>query len=166
MTWFKVDDSFHSHAKTLKAGNAALGLWVRCGSHCAQHLTDGFVPREIALLYGTTALAARLVEAGLWRPVDGGWAMHDYHDYNPSAEKVQAERHAATQRQRSAREAAKSRRVSRRDNRVSHGPPDPTRPDPTPKPPPGAAGDESPDRARDNLPPQFPSIPDPPQGPA
>lgn len=212
MTWFKVDDSFHSHPKALKAGGMALGLWVRCGSYCAQHLTDGFIPREIVLLYGTKTLAAKLVDAKLWHAVDGGWLMHDYGDYNPTAEKVTAERRSATERQRQAREAAKSRResrrdsgvtpggvgvphgagehktdaalplrdlgllashktsisgdtpVSRRDNSVSHGPPDPTRPV-TNTNPCGAAENLSPDRSRDHEP-QPPSIPDPPPGPA
>lgn len=146
MPWFRVDDSFHSHAKALTAGNAALGLWVRCGSYCAQHLTDGFVPRRVVLLYGTAQLAAKLVEAGLWRAVEGGWSMHDYGDYNPTAERIRAERRAAAQRQRHAREATKSQRESRRDNSVSHGPPDPY---PTqPNPPSVRLGKVTPDRAR------------------
>jgi hypothetical protein len=164
MTWFKVDDSFHSHPKALKAGNAALGLWVRCGSYCAQHLTDGFIPREIALLYGTTSLASKLVAAGLWTVVQDGWKMHDWHGYNPTSDRVLADRQAATERQRRAREAALSRRdnsvtaqanngvvtamsqeLSRRDNSVSHGPPDPTRTQPEPK---EAKTKPSPGRAR------------------
>lgn len=32
MPWFVVDDSAHSHPKFIKAGNAAVGLWMRCGS--------------------------------------------------------------------------------------------------------------------------------------
>jgi hypothetical protein len=110
VTWFKIDDSFHSHPKTLQAGNAAIGLWTRCGSYCAQHLTDGFVPADLAALYGTPSLAVRLERAGLWVPGDGGWVMHDYSAYNPTAERVLIERAGAASRQRRARQHGSSRR--------------------------------------------------------
>ena len=104
MTWFKLDDSFHSHPKVLQAGNEAVGLYVRCGSYCAQHLTDGFVPSGVVFLYGNVELASVLVESQLWVPVTGGWRMHDYLTYNPSKVQVQADREAAAKRQRDARE--------------------------------------------------------------
>lgn len=135
MPWFKVDDGFHSHPKVLRAGNAAVGLWTRCGSWCSDQLTDGFVPDEIARMYGTRKEVATLLDVGLWFRVDGGYVMHDFGDYNPTAEAVTALRAAAAERQRNARERAKSQRESRRDSHVSHGsshaPPDPTRPDPS-----------------------------------
>lgn len=53
MTWFKVDDTAYGHPKVLKAGNAALGLWVKGGAYAAQHLTEGTVPGVVAQLYGT-----------------------------------------------------------------------------------------------------------------
>lgn len=169
MTWFKVDDSFHSHAKALKAGNPALGLWVRCGSYCAQHLTDGFIPRQVVLMYGNRALAAKLVEAGLWEVAQDGWRMHDYGLYNPSAERVRSDRDAATERQRQAREVAMSRRdrrvthgevtpMSQRSSSVSHGPPDPTRTQPNPKPPGEDLGGDRPEtnaHARNGAPPKV-----------
>lgn len=116
MTWFKLDDGFHSHPKVLQAGNEAIGLYVRCGSYCAQHLTDGFVPAPVVLLYGSVELAEALVEARLWKPVKGGWQMHDYLTYNPSREKVTAERDAAAERQRRARE----RRAAEQHKRDGH----------------------------------------------
>jgi len=112
MPWLKVDDGFHSHPKVMRAGTAAAGLWVRCGSYVAQHLTDGFVPKEIARAYGTPALARALVDAGLWVVADGGWIMHDYSTRNPSRAKVEEERAEATERQRKARDAAKSKRTT------------------------------------------------------
>ena len=98
-------------------------------------------------------LAKRLVDARFWSPTsrngEPGWQFHDWHEYQPTAEKVKAERAAAAERQKRARDAARQRREgrlfavtdpehddeSRRDshttNGVSHSPPDPTRPDPT-----------------------------------
>ena len=100
MTWFRLDDSFHSHPKVIAAGNEAVGLFVRCGTYAAQHLTDGFIRKDIALLYGSRALADVLVTTGLWHRARGGWTIHDYLDYNPSKEAVENSRKANAQRQR------------------------------------------------------------------
>lgn len=98
-----MDDCFHSHPKVLEAGNEAVGLYVRCGAYCAQHLTDGFIPRQIVLIYGSKALAQALVDARLWRSVVDGWEMNDFLTYNKSRSQVLAERADATNRQRRSR---------------------------------------------------------------
>ena len=114
MPWFKVDDTFHSHPKTLRAGTAAAGLYVRCGSYSAQHLTDGFVPEEVAAQYGSPEWARRLVVVDYWRVVDGGYQMPDYLDYNPSKEQVLRERAQKAERQKRWREAQKNGKPRRR----------------------------------------------------
>ena len=80
MPWFRLDDSFHSHPKVIAAGNEAIGLYVRCGTHAAEHLTDGFVSKDVALSYGSDALAGTLVRVRLWHRARGGWTIHDYLD--------------------------------------------------------------------------------------
>jgi hypothetical protein len=100
MPWFRMDDSFHSHPKTIKAGNEAIGLYARCGTYAAEHLTDGFIPDEVVLLYGSRELAAVLVSAKLWRRARGGWRIHDYLDYNPSRKTVENERRTNAERQK------------------------------------------------------------------
>jgi hypothetical protein len=116
MPWFKLDDSFHSHPKVIKAGNEATGLYVRCGSYAAQHLTDGFIPEQVALHYGTPKLADALVSAKLWRRVRGGWRMPDYLQYNPSKEAVENERKQAAERQKRRRGRMVSQRDTPRDS--------------------------------------------------
>ena len=128
MPWFRLDDSFHSHPKVISAGNEAVGLFVRCGTYCAEHLTDGFIPESVMLLYGSTKLAEVLVQAKLVRRVRGGWRIPDYLDYNPSKQAVENDRKNAAERQKRRRDALSSRRDSQRDNGVSHW--TPTRPDP------------------------------------
>ena len=123
MPWFRLDDSFHSHPKVMAAGNEAVGLYVRCGTYAAQHSTDGFIPEQVALLYGSEALADALVRAKLWRRTRGGWRMPDYLDYNPSKQVVDNERKAAAERQRRRREALLSQRDSQRDTAVSSAAP-------------------------------------------
>jgi hypothetical protein len=87
--WFRVDDGFASHPKTLATSLAARGLWVTAGSWSSAHLTDGVVPDHVlASLGGTPELADELVAAGLWRRVKAGWKFHDWHIRNPLKKEV------------------------------------------------------------------------------
>lgn len=180
MTWFRVDDTLAHHHKVVKAGNAAMGLWVRAASWCAQQLTDGHVPIEIASQLGTAPQIARLVSVRLWHEVDGGYQFHEWSggstQRQPTRAEVEARREKQRDRQRLHRErAANGGRIAAESNgkpapisgqpQVSgtrHAlvtdPADayPTRPDPTrpSKTPHGAAEEVSPDRARDDEPPR------------
>lgn len=122
MPWFRIDDKAHTHPKLIKAGNAALGLWLRCGAYAAQHLTDGIVPGVVAELYGTKPQAAKLVKAGLWHghghscpgacpdPAPGDYVFHDFLDdgRNTSRARAEEERKKARDRQAKHREGAGS----------------------------------------------------------
>ena len=110
MPWFKVDDTFPHHAKVLAAGNAAVGLWVRAGAWSMQQLTDGYIPRHVARQLGSAAEARRLIDVGLWIEKDDGYLFHKWSPRQPSRAQVLADREAAAERQRKAREAAKKRR--------------------------------------------------------
>lgn len=103
MPYFGVDDGFAFHRKTLKAGNAAIGLWTRAGAWSNHQLTDGFVPADMVDVLGTPAQAARLVKAGLWITVDGGYQFHQWAEEgrNFTREQVLAKR--AAERDRKAR---------------------------------------------------------------
>lgn len=112
MPWFNVDDKAHSHRKIMKAGNAAVGLWARCGSYVAQHLTDGVVPGEVAEMYGTAPQITKLVKVGLWhphghicpscpQPAEGDFYMHDYASSgNPLRAEVEQRRQRAAEKKR------------------------------------------------------------------
>ncbi|MEV5673484.1 mucin-2 [Streptomyces sp. NPDC052503] len=126
MAWLKVDDTSHAHPKFLRAGNAAIGLWVRAGAYVAQHLTEGVIPGVVAQLYGTAPQVRKLVAAGLWhahghdctvcpQPPAGDYVMHDYLIYNPTRGKVEDERAAAADRQKRAREKAAEQRNQERN---------------------------------------------------
>jgi hypothetical protein len=115
--WFRVDDNLHSHPKAIAAGNAAMGVWVRCGSYSSAYLLDGHVPRDIALSIGRSREADRLVEAGLWLPTDNGWLMPDFHDRNPTSDEVKAKREADAERKREARARAHLNAVNGRQVR-------------------------------------------------
>lgn len=97
MSWVKLDDGFPDHRKQLAAGAAACWLWA-CGlAYCNRQKTrDGFIPNaKVTLLYplrDTSKLSTRLVEVGLWDRVEGGFKVHDYHDYQPSSDSDQAKK--------------------------------------------------------------------------
>ncbi|MEU0102197.1 mucin-2 [Streptomyces sp. NPDC006267] len=129
MTWFKVDDTAYGHPKVLKAGNAALGLWVKGGAYAAQHLTEGTVPGVVAQLYGTAPQARKLVAAGLWhehghtcphpkcqQPAPGDYYMHDFLIYNPTKATVEQGRDRAADRQKRARDRAAERQNQTRNH--------------------------------------------------
>jgi hypothetical protein len=139
MPWFKVDDGLWGHPKWRRVPHRARSLWVTAGAWSADQLTDGFIPTHILpALDGATRDARELVDAGLWQAVEGGFQFWQWLERQPSREAVLAERAAATERQRIARERRKSQRESQRDIDGSHGVshglvteprPDPTRPD-------------------------------------
>jgi hypothetical protein len=115
MPWFKIDDSAHSHPKFLRAGNAALGLWMRCGSYSAQHLLEGAVPKAVAKAFGSPAQIRKLVVAGLWheaghdckrcpQPAEG-YMIHDFFEGGRNTTKAQHE----ANKKSAAERAAKSR---------------------------------------------------------
>jgi hypothetical protein len=109
MSWLRIDDHFPDHPKVVAAGPLAAWLHV-CGmAYAARYLTDGFIPagqlRRLADVEEPDVLAEKLIEAGLWHRADGGYAIHDYLKYNPSA---------AEMRQRQAEISAKRAEAGRR----------------------------------------------------
>ena len=116
VTWFKVDDGFWSHPKTLALTPEAVALWVRAGSYCGKHLTDGFVSIAILpMLQGDDIAADELVAAGLWRKAKNGYAFHDWNQYQDTREAVEKRREAWKERQRKHRGTSENS-VSPKDN--------------------------------------------------
>ena len=107
MPWFKVDDTLCFHGKSVAAGNAAMGLWVRAGSWSMQTLSDGNVPRAIAATLGTLSQARKLVAVGLWDETADGFRFHEWDQRQPTKAQVKADREATAERQRKARERKK-----------------------------------------------------------
>ena len=105
MPWFKVDDQLAFHPKAIVAGNAALGLWVRAGSWCAAHVTQGALPAHMLRTLGAQRRdAEKLVTAGLWMRTEDGYLFKDWDDYQPTKEQVEAKRVATRERVRAHRE--------------------------------------------------------------
>lgn len=111
MAWIKLDDNFPDHQKVERLNDSAFRLHVSALCHCARNLTDGFVSRKsLGRLTDNSRpsrLTSKLIDAGLWAATEGGWFVHDYLDYNPSAEAVRAERKVTAERVRKWRELRK-----------------------------------------------------------
>ncbi|MGW3545868.1 hypothetical protein ACWDNI_35745 [Nocardia niigatensis] len=142
MTWFKVDDGFWSHPKTVGLSDAAVALWVRAGAYACQHLTDGVIAAPVLRMVGDKAGAEELVAAGLWSETAGGYVFHDWAEYQETSEAVKDRRAAARERQRRSRAAREAKKAAARadsngsvtadvtrDDTREFSTPDPTRPD-------------------------------------
>ena len=95
MTWSRVDSSYRLHPKIIGAGLEAMGLDVASWGFCNDNGTDGFVPKDrlrevYPLAKNLSKIAKRLVEVGRWEWDEKaqGWWVHDFLDYNFSADEV------------------------------------------------------------------------------
>lgn len=85
MPYLNLDDNYAQHTKVDALSDAAFRLHTAALCHCAQQLTDGFVddarvPRLVPR-FRKTALD-ELVRSRMWLPVDGGYQIHDYLEWN------------------------------------------------------------------------------------
>jgi hypothetical protein len=98
-------DGVSHHPKVIAAGPEAAWLWVAAIDYARAHLTNGLVPFAILPMLGrfrtrVDRLAAQLVAAGLFVPVDGGYTIHDFLDHNDSREAVLEKRRKDSERKR------------------------------------------------------------------
>lgn len=108
MSWVKVDDHMPRHPKFLGLDRDRLvcqGVWLDGMCYASAYLTDGFVPAA-ALEKGSERYAERLVVAGLWDRVEGGYRIHDYLDYQPTKAQVTESRRKNAERQSRLRNGA------------------------------------------------------------
>ncbi|MDP7337680.1 MAG: hypothetical protein QF786_00060 [Vicinamibacterales bacterium] len=112
--WVKIDDAFPEHEKFYRAGRRcgrdgyerAVSLMVQALCYASHHLTDGFVPAEkVARFMGRrpTDVASVLLDERLLELVDGGYQIHDFLDYQPTADAVKEKRRRDRLRKESAR---------------------------------------------------------------
>lgn len=101
--WVKIDDEFCESRKVFIAaghlgGSGASGrviaLYLEGLCWANRKHTDGVLLRDEVRAFRhdrrPLAVAAALEAGGLWEPCDQGWRIHDYHDYQPTAEQRSA----------------------------------------------------------------------------
>jgi hypothetical protein len=109
MTWVRLDDGAPEHPKVVGLGDDAFALWVRALCYCNRALTDGFVPSgalsSLSRAKRPADVAAKLVAEKLWEPVDGGYQVHDYTDFQPSRAEIEEQRREKSEAKRRAGQA-------------------------------------------------------------
>lgn len=145
MAWFKIDDGFYDNPKVKAIPRSVrmecLGLWVTAGTWASKHLTDGAIPGFMVDEFGADmSHGDTLVDVGLWRRTDDGFAFHDWLEYQPSRASTLAFREKERQRKEAYRAKKAGNTGQSPDGTSSDGGgtvpdvsglPDPTRPDPT-----------------------------------
>jgi DnaD/phage-associated family protein len=103
MAWAKIDDRFFSHPKVRNAGAMPTLLYLASLTYSNEHLTEGFISDNVLPLIAVLAFqdvanvwqnASTLLDVSLWEKVEGGYKIHDYHEYNATKAEVQATRQA------------------------------------------------------------------------
>lgn len=93
MGWVRLDDKRALNRKLREAGFEARGLDEAALCLVAGDETDGFISDDSIAMLATAhscrqpaRLIAKLVQVGRWSRCDdqGGYIIHDYHDYNPT----------------------------------------------------------------------------------
>lgn len=116
MSWVRIDDRAWCHPKLVALSAPAVRLWVWALCWSAQHETDGLIKlAALSILGGTKRVAAELVSAGLWDIRDDGWMVHDFLDWNPSAEERREKREQSVARLKRHRE-----RIAKRVSNGAH----------------------------------------------
>lgn len=95
-----LDEGFDTWPEIVRVGSAAAGFYVRCGVWIARNLTDGFVPAEVARMYGTPEWIQKLVDVGLWTIEGDGFLDARYLDLNPARTTVEKRKASHADRQR------------------------------------------------------------------
>src|SRR5579883_608603 len=101
--WVKIDDNLMEHPKMIAIGIQGRALWLAGLCYANQQMTDGFLPDfmipTLAARAGVTDVESTLScmttvylgqKSPVWYRADGGYRIHDYADFQPSAEDVRA----------------------------------------------------------------------------
>lgn len=109
MTWCMFDDKFWMHPKILEVGRDAAWLWAASIGYSNANLTDGKIPLGALPMLSmglsipeARALAEKLVSARLWEHDGESYKVHDFLDWNTSAEVVRARRERTSESRREA----------------------------------------------------------------
>lgn len=106
MTWLKTDDGEWCAPWVSIVGPAAYGVYKRLEGYCAQHETDGLVPKEfVAMVVGSAGqdgdqIVDVLQTLGRAVPAEigGGLRLPFFLDHNPTRAQLEADRLARKSR--------------------------------------------------------------------
>lgn len=115
----RLDTGWHVNPKVLSLGWAAMGLHAWSISYCDDSLSDGFIPNGAwPALRGARQSVQRLVKSGVWIPVESGFMLHDYLEYNRSRAHVESYRLAKQAAGRAGGQASAQARAQARSEQA------------------------------------------------
>ena len=111
LPWVRLDTGFARNHKVIELSHRkrwqAICVYVSGLGYSGEHGLSGFVPEScLPFIHGTRAIAAQLVEVGLWAPSRGGWDINDWDEYQPTNEESE-------RRKKKAKDAAEVRWAKR-----------------------------------------------------
>lgn len=141
MTWVKLDDAMPEHPKVVGLSDAAFRVHISAICYVARNELDGRISAGAVRQFGWTRKVRELVEARLWDPLEDGFEIHDYLEYNPSRAESE-ERRARAHEGKVAGGRARAAAAQRDGGRFTSSPPaerpaenqQPTSPVPDPVP--------------------------------
>lgn len=83
------------HPKVAALSDRDYRAWTEMFLYCADNLTDGFVPISVAKKRWGRSVKG-LLEGSLLHPIEGGFELHDYLDWNDSRAEVRARQEHAS----------------------------------------------------------------------
>jgi hypothetical protein len=118
----KLDDKRALNAKLRAVGLEARGLDEAAMCWAAHQESDGFISDDDVILIATAhgckkgiEVANKLVDCGRWEldSIGGGYQIHDYLNYNPSASQLADERKRREEKRAVARERMRTVRANK-----------------------------------------------------
>jgi hypothetical protein len=102
MAWVRLESAFGTNPKTLELAHRkqwrAIVAYISGLGYSGQQGLDGFIPdNAMHIIHATNKDRDTLIEIGMWLPVEGGYEIHDWHDYQPTSEAVTARKQKAKQ---------------------------------------------------------------------
>lgn len=116
LPWVRLDTQWPSNPKFLMLVEdkqwRAVAVYMAGLGYSGAHGTKGFLPAVcLPQIHGTKREAAVLVDVRLWIPVQGGWDINGWEEFQPETDDAEARRAKAKK--------AAAARWSRREGTVS-----------------------------------------------
>jgi len=126
--WVRLDVGYLTNPKIVAVGRDGLLLHLASILWCADHETDGAVPKALLPYLGALAgvkspvrVANRLGDVGLYVPNGDGWHLHDFERMNGSESEAEVQRIKWRQRQADYRTRRRAEAVAETNGETKGG---------------------------------------------
>ena len=96
-TFIRLDHGMPENRKVMGLTDGAFRLYIEAICWCSRQESDGFIPDAFIKRLGKARAVAELVTTGLLDTGLGGYAVHDYLDFQRSSDEIAAYREAKSE---------------------------------------------------------------------